>query len=56
MPVVQEYSDLFPMDLPRVPPKRQVDFQIGMVQSVALIANVTYRLAPSEMQELATQR
>ncbi|GJR40170.1 retrovirus-related pol polyprotein from transposon 17.6 [Tanacetum coccineum] len=45
----------FPKDLPGLPPTRQVEFQIDLVQGAAPIARAPYRLAPSEMEELSTQ-
>ncbi|GJV38473.1 putative reverse transcriptase domain-containing protein [Tanacetum coccineum] len=42
-------------NLPRLPPARQVEFQIDLVPSVAPVAREPYRLAPTEMQELSTQ-
>ena len=49
VPVVREYSDMFPEDLPGVPPERQVEFRLDLVLGVALISKTPYRLAPSEM-------
>ncbi|GKE69630.1 putative reverse transcriptase domain-containing protein, partial [Tanacetum coccineum] len=45
----------FPEDLSGIPPARQVEFQIDLVPSAAPVARVPYRLAPSEMKELAEQ-
>ena len=45
----------FPEDFPRVPPKRQVEFQINLVLGAAPIAKVSYRLAPTEMQDFSMQ-
>nr|GEY58194.1 putative reverse transcriptase domain-containing protein [Tanacetum cinerariifolium] len=45
----------FPEDLPGIPPTRQVEFQIDLVPGAASIAWAPYRLAPSEMKELADQ-
>ncbi|GJT22521.1 putative reverse transcriptase domain-containing protein [Tanacetum coccineum] len=45
----------FPEDLPRLPPTRQVEFQIDLVPGAAPVARAPYRLAPSKMQELSTQ-
>nr|GEX01604.1 putative reverse transcriptase domain-containing protein [Tanacetum cinerariifolium] len=42
-------------DLPRLPPTRQVEFQIDLVLGAAPIARASYRLAPVELQELSTQ-
>ncbi|GJZ32304.1 putative reverse transcriptase domain-containing protein [Tanacetum coccineum] len=47
--------EVFPEDLPRLPPIRQVEFQINLVLGVAPVARAPYRLAPSEMEELSTQ-
>ncbi|GJZ20479.1 putative reverse transcriptase domain-containing protein [Tanacetum coccineum] len=54
-PVVKEFSDVFPEDLPGLPPVRQVEFQIHLIPGAALVARTPYRLAPSEMQELSNQ-
>ncbi|KAJ9537987.1 hypothetical protein OSB04_030720 [Centaurea solstitialis] len=55
VPVVHEYPDVFPDDLPGVPPERQVEFRIDLVSGAAPIAKAPYRLAPPEMQELSKQ-
>nr|GFC68644.1 hypothetical protein [Tanacetum cinerariifolium] len=55
VPIVREFSKVFLEDLPRLPPARQVEFQIELVPSDALVARAPYRLAPAEMQELSTQ-
>ncbi|GKB24821.1 putative reverse transcriptase domain-containing protein [Tanacetum coccineum] len=46
---------VFPEDLPRLPPIRQVEFQIDLVPGAAPVARAPYRLAPSEMKELSAQ-
>nr|GEW46653.1 hypothetical protein [Tanacetum cinerariifolium] len=53
--VVREFLDVFPKDLPGLPPVRQVEFQIDLIPGAAPVAHTPYRLAPSEMQELANQ-
>ncbi|GJS04922.1 putative reverse transcriptase domain-containing protein [Tanacetum coccineum] len=55
IPVVKEFLDVFPEDLPGIPPVRQVEFQIDLIPGAAPIARTPYRLAPSEMQELSNQ-
>ncbi|GKA85844.1 putative reverse transcriptase domain-containing protein [Tanacetum coccineum] len=52
VPTVRDFSEVFPEDLPGLPPTRQVEFQIDLVPGAAPIARAPYRLAPSEMQEL----
>ena len=53
VPVVQEFPDVFPDELPGVPPERQVEFRIDLVLGATPIAKAPYRLAPPEMQELS---
>ncbi|GKF52222.1 putative reverse transcriptase domain-containing protein, partial [Tanacetum coccineum] len=53
VPVVQEFPEVFPEDLPGIPPTRQVEFQIDLVPGATPVARAPYRLAPSEMKELA---
>ncbi|GJR24924.1 reverse transcriptase domain-containing protein [Tanacetum coccineum] len=51
IPVVKFFLDVFPKDLPGLPPVRQVEFQIDLIPGAAPVARTPYRLAPSEMQE-----
>ncbi|GJT92264.1 putative reverse transcriptase domain-containing protein [Tanacetum coccineum] len=53
--VVREYVDVFPEDLPGIPPLRQVEFRIDLVAGETPVTRSPYRLAPSEMQELSSQ-
>ncbi|GKD87911.1 putative reverse transcriptase domain-containing protein [Tanacetum coccineum] len=55
IPVVREFLEVFPEDLPGLPPVRQVEFQIDLIPGTAPVARAPYRLAPSEMQELSNQ-
>nr|GEV42404.1 putative reverse transcriptase domain-containing protein [Tanacetum cinerariifolium] len=48
--IVREFLEVFPEDLPGLPPTRQVEFQIDLVP-----AQAPYRLAPAKMQKLSTQ-
>ncbi|GJV62653.1 reverse transcriptase domain-containing protein [Tanacetum coccineum] len=50
IPVVREFPNVFPEDLPGLPPVCQVEFQINLIPRVAPVAHAPYRLAPSEMQ------
>ncbi|GJX69388.1 putative reverse transcriptase domain-containing protein [Tanacetum coccineum] len=56
VPIIREFPEVFPEDLPGLPPTRQVEFQIDLVPGAAPVARALYRLAPAELQELATQR
>ncbi|GJY74955.1 hypothetical protein Tco_0479386 [Tanacetum coccineum] len=55
IPVVREFPEVFPKDLPGLPPVRQVEFQINLIPGATPVARAPYRLAPSEMQELSNQ-
>ncbi|GJZ81813.1 putative reverse transcriptase domain-containing protein [Tanacetum coccineum] len=55
VPIVREFPEVFPEDLPGLPPARQVEFQIDLVPGAAPVARALYQLAPAEMQELSNQ-
>ncbi|GJW24674.1 putative reverse transcriptase domain-containing protein [Tanacetum coccineum] len=55
IPVVKEFSKVFPKDLPGLPLVRQVEFQIDLILGAAPVVRAPYRLAPSKMQELSDQ-
>ncbi|KAJ9567414.1 hypothetical protein OSB04_003380 [Centaurea solstitialis] len=54
-PVVREFPEVFPEELPGLPPQRQVGFHIDLVPGAGPTAKSPYRLTPSEMQELSNQ-
>ena len=53
--VVCEYEDVFPEELPGLPPQRVVDFGIELQPGTSLISMNPYRMAPVELQELRVQ-
>ncbi|GKC18089.1 putative reverse transcriptase domain-containing protein, partial [Tanacetum coccineum] len=53
VPIVRDFPEVFPEDLPGLPPTRQVEFHIELIPGVAPVARAPYRLAPAEMKELA---
>nr|GEV32432.1 putative reverse transcriptase domain-containing protein [Tanacetum cinerariifolium] len=55
VPIVRDFPKVFPVDLPGIPPARQVEFQIDLVPGVAPVAQALYQLAPSEKKELVEQ-
>nr|GEZ36372.1 reverse transcriptase domain-containing protein [Tanacetum cinerariifolium] len=55
VPIVRDFFEVFPEDLPSLPPTRQVEFQIDLIPGAAPVARAPYRLAPSEMKELSNQ-
>ncbi|GJV13090.1 putative reverse transcriptase domain-containing protein [Tanacetum coccineum] len=55
VPVIRDFPEVFPEDLPGLPPPRQVEFRIDLIPGAAPVARAPYRLAPSEMKELSKQ-
>ena len=55
IPVVSEFPDVFPEELPGLPPTREIDFTIDLLPGTAPISQAPYRMAPAELKELKTQ-
>ncbi|GKC00967.1 hypothetical protein Tco_0987103 [Tanacetum coccineum] len=55
VPVVRDFPEVFPKDLTRLLPTRQVKFQIDLLPGATKVARAPYTLAPSKMQELSSQ-
>ncbi|GJX08605.1 putative reverse transcriptase domain-containing protein [Tanacetum coccineum] len=55
VPIIRDFSEVFPEDLSGLPPARPVEFQIDLIPGAAPVARAPYRLAPSEMKELSEQ-
>ncbi|GKC27438.1 putative reverse transcriptase domain-containing protein [Tanacetum coccineum] len=55
VPVIRDFPEVFPDELPGLPPPRQVEFRIDLILGAAPVARAPYRLAPSEMKELSKQ-
>ncbi|RVW68714.1 Retrovirus-related Pol polyprotein from transposon 17.6 [Vitis vinifera] len=55
IPIVREYPDVFPEDLPGLPPEREVKFTIDLVPGTGPMSKAPYRMAPVELKELKVQ-
>ena len=55
IPVVREYADVFPDDLPGMPPDRDIEFVIELQPGTAPISKRPYRMPPKELAELKIQ-
>ena len=55
IPVVREFPDVFPEDLPGLPPDRDVQFSIELQPGTAPISRRAYRIPPKELAELKAQ-
>ena len=50
--VLQEFNDVFPDEIPRLPPKRDIDFTIKIVSRETLVSKTPYRMSTPEVLEL----
>ena len=55
LPVVREFADIFPEELPGMPPERELEFTIDLKLGTEPIARMSYRMSTSELQELKMQ-
>ena len=55
IPVVCEFPNVFPDELPGLPPNRDVEFKIELVPSTTPISRRSYRMPPNELTELKIQ-
>ena len=53
--VVCEFLDVFPEDLPGLPPDREVEFSIELEPGTTPISRRPYRMAPRELAEMKKQ-
>jgi hypothetical protein len=50
--VVSEFPDVFPEELPGMPPERKVEFAIELIPGTAPISKRAYRVSKPELVEL----
>ncbi|XP_070014839.1 uncharacterized protein [Nicotiana sylvestris] len=55
VPIVRDFLNVFPPDLPDMPPDRDIDFAIDLLLGTQPISIPPYRMAPSELKELKEQ-
>uniref|UniRef100_A0A1U7YRA6 Uncharacterized protein LOC104247112 n=2 Tax=Nicotiana sylvestris TaxID=4096 RepID=A0A1U7YRA6_NICSY len=55
IPVVNEFPDVFPDELPGLPPEREIEFSIDVLPDTQPISIPPYRMAPAELRELKVQ-
>jgi len=53
--VVHDFEDVFPNEVPRLPPNREVEFSIDLVPRIGPVSMSPYRMAPAELVELKKQ-
>eukprot|EP00253_Pinus_taeda_P023108 PITA_23108 len=52
IPVIQEFADVFPEEIPGLPPRRNIDFTIELVPGAAPVSRAPYRMSVPELTEL----
>jgi hypothetical protein len=55
IPIVREFVDVFPEELPGIPPDREIEFTIDLLPNTAPISKALYIMAPLELKELKDQ-
>ena len=53
--MIKEFHDVFLEELPGLPPEREVDMSIEIVQGTTPISRAPYLMAPTELKELKTK-
>ncbi|XP_048132162.1 uncharacterized protein LOC115741886 [Rhodamnia argentea] len=52
IPVIREFPDVFPRELPGLPPEREIEFIIELAPGTEPISKAPYRMSPCELKEL----
>ncbi|XP_027086615.1 uncharacterized protein [Coffea arabica] len=55
IPVVKDFPNVFPEELPGLPPNRKIEFEINIIPETTPISKIPYRMAPAELKKLKEQ-
>eukprot|EP00253_Pinus_taeda_P017334 PITA_17334 len=55
IPVIQEFTDVFPEEIPGLPPRRNIDFTIELIPGAAPVSRAPYKMSTPELTELKMQ-
>ncbi|XP_016195754.1 uncharacterized protein LOC107636780 [Arachis ipaensis] len=55
IPIVRDFPEVFPEDIPEFPPQREIEFTIELVPGAGPMSIASYRMAPIELAELKAQ-
>ncbi|KAJ8749819.1 hypothetical protein K2173_013222 [Erythroxylum novogranatense] len=55
IPIVREFPDVFPEELPSLPPEREIEFAIDLTPGMTPISIPPYKMVPAELKELKEQ-
>jgi hypothetical protein len=54
-PILREYRDVFPEEVPGLPPRRDIDFSIELAPGAVPVSRTPYRMSTPELVELKLQ-
>jgi hypothetical protein len=54
-PILREYQDVFPEEVPSLPPKRDIEFSIELAPGAVSVSRTPYRMSTPELVELKLQ-
>eukprot|EP00253_Pinus_taeda_P002305 PITA_02305 len=55
IPIIREFTDVFPKEIPGLRPRRNIDFTIVLVRGAASVSRAPYRMSVPELTELKMQ-
>lgn len=55
IPILREFGDVFPEDLPWIPLSREIELTIDLLPGTSPISKAPCRMAPLELKELKDQ-
>ena len=55
IPIVREFPDVFPEEIPGLPPSREIEFEIELEPGARPISKPPYRMAPMELKDVGKQ-
>jgi hypothetical protein len=54
-PILREYKDVFPEEVPGLPPRRDIEFSIELILGAVPMSRAPYRMSTPELVELKLQ-
>ena len=55
MPIMKDYPDVFPEELPGMPPNRDIEFLIDLLPGTGPISKRPYRMPANDLEEIKKQ-
>ena len=52
MPIVKDYPNVFPEELPGMPPDRDIEFLIELLPGIGPILKKPYRMPANDLEEI----